>query len=210
MTLGTNPNYEVSTTNSTLTITKKSATITPNDASKTYGASDPELTATVTGTVGTDTLDYTLVRQEGENVGTYDITVTLGTNDNYEVSTGTATFTITSASECAKPSNTEVSVTYSGVEQTNGYTTPDHVTMTGSNSGTNAGTYKATYTPDENYTWTDGTSTPITVTLTINKATATISADDKSKTYGASDPTLTASVTGNVNIVCSNIFSLSS
>ena len=81
-----------------LTITKKSATITPNDASKTYGASDPELTATVTGTVGTDTLDYTLVRQEGETVGTYTISVTLGTNDNYEVSTGTATFTIPSAS----------------------------------------------------------------------------------------------------------------
>ncbi len=86
VTLGDNPNYDVTATNGTLTITKKAITVTADNKSKTYGEGDPELTATVSGVVGSDALDYTLGRAPGEGAGTYDITVTLGDNPNYDLS----------------------------------------------------------------------------------------------------------------------------
>ena len=94
VTLGSNPNYEVTATNGTFTINKKTVTITADAKSKTYGEADPALTATVEGLVGSDTLNYTLARAEGENVGEYAITVTLGENPNYEVTATNGTFTI--------------------------------------------------------------------------------------------------------------------
>jgi len=39
--------------------------------------------------------------------------------------------------------------------------------MTGQDRGTDAGTYVATYTPDNGYVWSDGTTESITVVLTI-------------------------------------------
>ena len=80
----------------TVTIAKKAATINANAASKTYGDADPALTATVTGTVGNDTLNYTLGRTAGENVDGYTITVTANAadNPNYDITTNNGTFTI--------------------------------------------------------------------------------------------------------------------
>jgi len=91
-----NPNYDITVNGSTFTIVKKSANITANAASKTYGDADPALTATVTGTVGNDTLSYTLNRAEGNNVGSYTITVTApaDANPNYDITVNTGTFTI--------------------------------------------------------------------------------------------------------------------
>src|SRR5439155_14849099 len=60
VTLGSNPNYTVTPTDNTLTISKKTATVTANSKSKTYGDVNPALTATVTGTISGDTLAYTL------------------------------------------------------------------------------------------------------------------------------------------------------
>ncbi|MBR3466043.1 MAG: hypothetical protein IKH15_02365, partial [Bacteroidales bacterium] len=60
----------------TLAITPKSVVITVNDATKTYGETDPLLTATDEGTVGEDVLAYSLSREDGDTVGTYAITVT--------------------------------------------------------------------------------------------------------------------------------------
>ena len=89
VTLGENPNYNITATGSKLTIGQKAATITADAKNKTYGtAEDPELTATVEGVVGEETLNYTLTRAEGENAGTYAITVTPGSNPNYAVTTG--------------------------------------------------------------------------------------------------------------------------
>ena len=94
VTPGENPNYDVTATNGTFTIAKKSATVTADAKSKTYGDADPALTATVEGTVGGDTLNYTLARATGENVGDYGIAVTLGSNPNYSVTPTDGTFTI--------------------------------------------------------------------------------------------------------------------
>ena len=98
-TIGENKNYEVTTnTPAEFTITKKPVTVTVVAAGKVYGEEDPELKANVEGLVGTDTLNYTVARAEGEDVDTYAITATVGENKNYEVTTNTpAEFKITKA-----------------------------------------------------------------------------------------------------------------
>ena len=83
-------------TDGSLTIEKAAATVTVDAGqTKVYGETDPELTATVAGLVGEDTLNYTLARAEGVNVGEYALTVTLGENPNYNVTAVDGTFTIT-------------------------------------------------------------------------------------------------------------------
>ena len=78
------------------TIAKKTVTVTANDASKTYGDSDPALTYTHTELVGSDALIITVARASGENANTYTITASQaeGANPNYEITFKTGTFTI--------------------------------------------------------------------------------------------------------------------
>ena len=100
ITLGSNPNYIVLTTNSTLTINAKAATVSANPLTKSYGAINPALTATVVGQViGGDPINYTLVTDATQfsGVGVSNVTVTLGSNPNYSVLTTNSTLTITAA-----------------------------------------------------------------------------------------------------------------
>ncbi|WP_417027591.1 MBG domain-containing protein [Baileyella intestinalis] len=69
-----NPNFETARNSATLTVTPKEVTVTADDKSKKYGEKDPELTASVKGTINGDTVKYQLSRESGENVGKYDIT----------------------------------------------------------------------------------------------------------------------------------------
>ncbi len=84
--MGSNPNYNVSKTDSTLSITQKWASVTADNKSKTYGDDNPALTATVVGEVGGGAaINYCLSTPalKFSNVGSYPITVTLGSNPNY-------------------------------------------------------------------------------------------------------------------------------
>src|SRR5207302_4706849 len=78
--LGLNPNYSVTSTDSTLTIGTKTANVTADAKSRTYGERNPALDATVTGTVVGDLLNYSLARTalRYSNAGGYPITVSLG------------------------------------------------------------------------------------------------------------------------------------
>ena len=65
------------------------------------------------------------------------------------------------------------SLTYTGSAQSptwNSYN-PETLTLGGQTSGTDAGSYTATFTPMEGYTWGDGTNTTKEVTWTIGRAT---------------------------------------
>ena len=62
--------------NGWMKITPAQATVTVNAAEKERGQSDPEFTATVVGTYGEDTIEYTIERMPGEVVGEYIIDVT--------------------------------------------------------------------------------------------------------------------------------------
>ena len=83
----------------TYKITPKSVTVTAEDKTKVFGETDPKLTAKVAGTLGNDTVEYTLSRETGEAAGKYEITVKGDKlQGNYTVSYVAGTLTITSQS----------------------------------------------------------------------------------------------------------------
>ena len=88
----------------------------------------------------------------------------------------------------AVPSQSGV-LTFTGVEQApvwNNYN-PTALVMTGETTGTNAGTYTATFTPVEGYKWRDGTTDAKSVTWTIGRAIIMgIPAQSGSLTYNGS------------------------
>src|SRR5947207_11220095 len=81
----------------TITDTPKAATVTVPTRRSTYLDVNPALTATVTGTVNGDTLNYTLstTALQFSNAGTYPITVSLGLKPNYTVTPSDGTLTVT-------------------------------------------------------------------------------------------------------------------
>ncbi|MBO6301230.1 MAG: Ig-like domain-containing protein [Ruminiclostridium sp.] len=86
----------VTSTPVNVSIARKAAVVTADNKNRTTLEIDPELTATVTGLVGSDTVNYTLSRAAGEDVGTYTITPGGDTEQgNYTVTYQTGTFTIT-------------------------------------------------------------------------------------------------------------------
>lgn len=195
--LGTNPNYEVIRGNGVFTIEKKAVTVVANNNSKIYGSADPELTASVTGTLGSDVINYTLSRVAGEIVGTYPITVTPGTNPNYEVNPVSGTFTINK--KPAKVVADNKSKAYGNADPVltatvSGTVGSDALNYTLSReAGENVGPYPITVTLGENPNY---QVTPTSGTLTITPVSAMVMADNKEKVYGAEDPELTATIAG--------------
>ena len=83
----------------TYKITPKRVTVTAEDKTKVFGETDPKLTAKVAGTLGNDTVEYTLSRETGEAAGKYEITVKGDKlQGNYKVTYVAGTLTITSQS----------------------------------------------------------------------------------------------------------------
>ena len=97
VTAGENPNYTVKVEDGTFAIRPKAVTITVDAKTKEFGEEDPELTATVTGAVGDDEIQYTLTREPGEDVGEYKITALVenDANPNYTVTVEGNAFVIT-------------------------------------------------------------------------------------------------------------------
>jgi hypothetical protein len=203
VTLGTNPNYDVTAVNGTLTVNPKSATVTANNKAKVYGEVNPTLTATVVGAVaGGDTIHYMLstTAQTLSNVGDYPIIVTLGTNPNYNVtktdgtltiSPKNATVTVDSKFKTYGDANPELTATVTGAVE--GGDTIHYTLSTTAQMLSNVGDYPIVVTlgtnPNYSVTKTDGT-------LTISARPVTVTADDRTKTYGDADPVLTYQVTG--------------
>ena len=198
-------NYQITYTNGTLTVTSKTVTVKADDKSKVYGDEEPALTVTVTGLVGTDTVDYTLARATGENYGEYIITPSGNAiQGNYIVTFETgkfnitkATLTITADDKSKTYGDADPELTYS----VSGYKKDDTSTvLSGSlrrTAGANVGNYAiniGTLSAGNNY---DISFTG--ATLTINPKAVTVKANDKSKAYGDADPTFDATVTGMVN-----------
>ena len=210
-----NKNYKDVTVDYTLKVTRKAVTVTADNKSKVFGEKDPELTATVTGTLGEDTVKYDVVREAGENVGKYTITPSgKAEQGNYSVTYATGTLTITSQSidpgtdpEKPNPDYTGAKVNspsdsvYDGNEHKWIPTVTDKAdkklkagtdyTVEYSTSDfTNVGTIKVTITGKGNYTGT------VTRTYKITPKSVTVTADNKSKVFGEADPKLTAKVVG--------------
>ena len=210
-----NKNYKDVTVDYKLKVTRKAVTVTADNKSKVFGEKDPELTATVTGTIGKDTVEYTLSRKAGEDVGTYTITPSgKAEQTNYKVTYATGTLTITSQSidpgtdpEKPNPDYTGAKVNspsdkvYDGKEHKWSPTVTDkadkkleagkdYTVEYSTKNFKDVGTIDVTITGVGNYTGT------VTRTYKITPKSVTVTANDKTKVFGESDPKLTATVAG--------------
>lgn len=134
----------------------------------------------------------------GTNAGTY--TATFTPKDKYQWSDGSktareVTWTIGRAS-MPVPSQSG-SLTYTGAAQSPTWANYDSGKMTlgGTTSGTNAGSYNATFTPGANYKWNDGTTNAKTVAWTIGKAAGSLSLNKSSISLNVSKMSDTITVT---------------
>lgn len=89
------------------------------------------------------------------------------------------------------------SLTYTGATQSPSWSGYDSNKMTlgGTTSGTNAGSYSASFTPKANYQWTDGTTGAKTAAWSIGKATGSLTLSKSSVSIGVSSKTDTVTVT---------------
>ncbi|HET7034120.1 MAG TPA: MBG domain-containing protein [Thermomicrobiaceae bacterium] len=195
-------NYTVTLNTGTLKITQRAASVTAVDKTKNYGGANPELTATVTGTVNGDSLSYTLgtAATDASDVGNYPITVTLGDNPNYDVTSTDGTLTIT-----ARP----ITVTADAKSKVYGDADPalTYKITAGSLAFSDAfagGLTRATGETVGHYAISQGTlALNDNYALTFNgadfeitKAPLTVTVDSFSRTYGEANPALSGTVTG--------------
>ena len=210
------PNYSFTYVNGALTITAATLTITANDATKAYGAAMPALTASYSGFVNGDTAAslttpaiLTTTATASSAVGTYAITASgaASSNSNYTISYAAGTLTITKAAvtitaddqtRAYGAANPTLTVRYAGFvngDTAASLTTPPSVTTAATASST-VGAYAITASgaasPNYSFTYVNGK-------LTVTAATLTITANDKTKAYGAANPVLTVSYSGFVN-----------
>ena len=198
--------YEL-TTSATLTIERKAVVVTADNKTKAYGADDPEFTATADGLPNGDSLEYTLNRESGNDVGTYTITPSGETvQGNYEVTYKTGTLKIEKA-ERAEFTVKDYTGTYDGAAHT--------ISVEGTVDGD-----MIEYSYDGGNTWvtklntyTNVSETPVQIQVkvtndnyqpsevikvgyvTINPFKVQVKADNKTKKYGDADPDFTVSVT---------------
>ena len=144
-------------------------------------------------------------KTSGTNAGSY--TATFTPTANYQWSDGTTT----AKSVTWKINRAAVSVpsqsgtlTYNGNALTPSWSGYDSAKMTlgGTTSGTNAGTYTAKFTPTANYQWSDGTTAAKGVTWKIGKAAGSLSISKSSATidYNATTTTFTVTRAGDGTI----------
>lgn len=210
------------------TITKATLTVTAENKTVEYGSPAPtyypisyngwaqgefELEGIDTKPTATCTT-YTTTSAVGS---LHDIVPSGGADNNYDFTYVNGTLTVAAAFVTLTANSR--TVTYDGTEQTvTGFTcSVDGLSFTNagvsaSGSGTGVGTYDVTFSGVTLNSTKDNTNQYIVTnivdgTLTIDPAEATVTADDKSKTYGEADPAFTATVTGMVNSESTDLIS---
>ncbi len=200
--LSAGTNYDIQYTGNYLTTEPAVLTITPDNKTKVYGESDPELTYQVSGLVSGDGLSGNLNRQIGHDVGAYTIMQgSLCASDNYIVEFEEAKLTITPAALIVKAD--AISKTYGDPDpeltyEAEGLVNGDELTGSLSRqSGQHTGGYDilpGSLTAGTNYTlqYTGAV-------FHIEPAPLTITAKNKTKLYGSDDPLLAYEAEGLVN-----------
>jgi hypothetical protein len=200
--------YNVVYVDGTLTITQATLTVTAADASRPFGATNPVFSASAVGAQNGDTFTFTesTPATTSSPIGNYPIIpVASGTNlSNYTVAyvngtltIGKATLTVTAADASRNygVANPTFSASAAGAQNSDTFTFSESTSATTSSapgtyaivpvaSGTNIGNYTVVY---------------VNGTLTIGKATLTVTAADASRNYGVANPTFSASATGAQN-----------
>jgi len=194
---GVDGNYALTFVDGSLTIDKAALTVTANNASKTYdglafsGGNGASYSGFVNGedaSVLGGTLTYGGTSQGAQNAGTYGLSASGLTADNYAISYNAGNLTVDKAQATITANSGQV--TYNGQQHSiAGFTVSglvngeDASVLSGVNttggSGISAGSYTHSASgTDSNYalTFVDGV-------LTIDKAALAVTANDASKTY---------------------------
>ena len=206
----TDPDYNITLVNGTLTIGQANLTISADNKSMTYGGTLPALTATYTTLVNGDTpsaisgLVLSTV-PASSHAGSYAITASGATDPDYNITLvngtltiGQAALTITANNQSMTYGGTLPALTATYATLVNG-DTPSAIsglTLATVPATSHAGSYAITASgatdPDYNITLVNGT-------LTIGQAALTITANNQSMTYGGTQSALTATYTTLVN-----------
>ncbi len=201
--------YDFDFVNGALTTLRALLTVTADDATRTYGDSNPMFTASFSGFVNGDDasvvsgLNFTTLADEFSDVGTYSISPFEAFAANYDFDYVPGTLTITKALltvtadsamreyGLANPAftgiitgfrNSDDDSVVSGLVYGSAATITSNVgsfAITG--SGASATNYDFSYVPG---------------TLTITRALLAVTADDATREYGLADPAFTGSITG--------------
>ncbi len=207
-------NYNITFVDGILTVDAAPLTVTADDTLKVYGDSNPAFSVTYSGFAAGDnetdlngSLSITTTATEESPVGTYPITPSALSSDNYNITFVDGTLTITpapltitagDASRVYGSHNPSFSVTYSGFAAGD-----DESDLNGSLSITTAaedtspvGTYPITpsglSSDNYNIAFVDGT-------LTVTAAPLTVIANNASRVYGNANPLFSGTITGIVN-----------
>ncbi len=202
-----NPNYVVTTTNGSLTVTPKAVTVTLLDAEKTYGDKDPNFTYEAEGLVSNgETLKSAKIsRDEGEIVGTYKVSLEFaeGANPNYTLTTVPSTLTINqknvvlSVDDVSKKygeKDPELTYTVDALASFNGVQDVLKGVSLTREAGEDAGEYAITATVDAkanpNYVIKIAEGGKLTITANNDKIVVTIKGHTKTVEYSGQEQTV--------------------
>jgi hypothetical protein len=208
-------NYAFSFTNGVLTVAPAPLGVTANATNRAYGAANPAFTASYSGFVNNDTTSVlsgspslTSAADTNSPVGTYDIAAAVGglaaTNYSFTFTNGTLTVvqaalgvTANSTNRLYGAGNPAFTASYSGFvnNETTGVLSGSPSLTSAADTNSPVGTYDITAAigglaaTNYSFNFTNGT-------LTITPATLLVSADNQTRSYGATNPVLTYSLSG--------------
>jgi len=194
-----------------LTVNKADLTVTADNKTREYGDANPTFTISYSGWKNSDNASSlttqptaTSTATQTSNAGTYPITVSGGVSDNYNFSYQNGTLTITKASLTVTAdnktreygdANPAFTISYSGWKNSDNASslttqpTATSIATQTSNTGTYPITVSGGVSDNYNFSYQNGT-------LTITKASLTVTAENKTREYGEQNPQLTYIITG--------------
>ncbi len=208
---GADKNYTFNYTQGTLTINKAILNVMANDQSREYGEANPSLTGTITGfKLGQDSNvlntapSYATTATQSSDVGSYDIIILGASDKNYDfiytsgaLVINQATLNVVADNQSreygeANPSLTGMITGFKlGQDLSVLDTAPSYATTATPSSDVGSYNITASGGADQNYAfnYTQGT-------FTINQAMLNVVADNQSREYGETNPSLTGIITG--------------
>lgn len=152
------------------------------------------VTATYSDGASAVVSNYSISPTTFTSVGSQSVTISY--TEHGVTKTSTTAVTVNEKTISAVPSQNGA-LTYNGSSQSptwSGYSSTQMI-IGGTTSGTNAGSYTATFTPKANYRWADGTTTAKNVTWTIGKAAGSLSISPTTLTLDSSTTSASIAVT---------------
>ena len=152
------------------------------------------VTATYSDGASAVVSNYSISPTTFTSVGSQSVTISY--TEHGVTKTNTTAVTVNKKTISAVPSQSGA-LTYNGSSQSptwSGYSATQ-MTIGGTTSGTNAGSYTATFTPKANYRWSDGTTTAKSVSWSIGKAAGSLDISPTSMTLDTTTKSKTITVT---------------